>query len=157
MKNKKNFEYYIITILFVILIVTSFLQVIFRFVLNYPLGWTEEASRYIFIILIYLGASAAALGDNHVRVEVIDNFLPPKIKRYVDFCVRILCSICCVIMTFNLKGMIKNSIRSNQLSAALRIPISAMYIIVGILFLLIAFRFLQKSFEILKTKEGEKE
>jgi len=59
-KEKKPFEFYFITVLFSLLITVCFLQVLFRLVLNLPLAWTEELSRYIFIILVYLGASVAA-------------------------------------------------------------------------------------------------
>ncbi|MDB2142127.1 TRAP transporter small permease [Enterocloster clostridioformis] len=52
-----------------------FLQMLFRFVFNLPLAWTEELSRYVFIILTYCGASTAVLDNAHVRVELIDNVL----------------------------------------------------------------------------------
>ena len=80
MKKKKNFEYYLIVFLFTILIVVCFLQVLFRFVFNLPLAWTEELSRYVFIILIYCGASAAVLDNAHVRVELIDNVLSERCR-----------------------------------------------------------------------------
>lgn len=118
-KEKKTLEYYLIVILFSILIGVCFLQVLFRFVLNLPLAWTEELSRYIFIILIYCGASAAAKDNQHVRVELIDSLLPAKIKRIVDVVIRVICSIICVVISFNTFNMIKNAQTSHQLSAVL--------------------------------------
>ena len=55
-----------------------FLQMLFRFVFNLPLAWTEELSRYVFIILTYCGASTAVLDNAHVRVELIDNVLSAR-------------------------------------------------------------------------------
>ena len=46
-----------------------FLQVLFRFVFNLPLAWTEELSRYVFIILIYCGASAAVLDLSLIHIS----------------------------------------------------------------------------------------
>ena len=90
MKKKKNFEYYLIVFLFTILIVVCFLQVLFRFVFNLPLAWTEELSRYVFIILIYCGASAAVLDNAHVRVELIDNVLSERGRFALDIAVKLL-------------------------------------------------------------------
>ncbi len=152
-KEKKPFEFYFITVLFSLLITVCFLQVLFRLVLNLPLAWTEELSRYIFIILVYLGASVAAKENKHVRIELIDNIVNPKVKRILDFIVKLLCAFSCLLISFNIKNLIINSFRANQLSAALRLPMAFLYLLVGGMFLLIAIRFLQNAYIILKNKE----
>lgn len=154
--EKKDLEYYLIAIVFGVLIIVCFLQVLFRMVLNLPLAWTEELSRYTFILLVYLGASSAAKKGSHVRVELIDNFLPEKIRRWFSVVVQILCAAISMVITVNLKDLIVNALRANQLSAALRMPMAAMYIMVACMFTLIAVRFLQRAWYIAKEGTGEK-
>ena len=149
MKKKKNFEYYLIVFLFTILIVVCFLQVLFRFVFNLPLAWTEELSRYVFIILIYCGASAAVLDNAHVRVELIDNVLSERGRFALDIAVKLLCAAVSLVIAYN-------SSLSKQLSASLRIPMAGLYALVAVMFCLIAFRFLQAVFKmIVRKKEVE--
>lgn len=83
-RSKKPLEYYLIAVLFTLLILVCFLQVLFRFVLSLPLAWTEELSRYLFILLVYVGASAAAGEGKHVRVEIIDSVLPAKATKALN-------------------------------------------------------------------------
>lgn len=158
MKKKKNLEYFLIVFLFTILIVVCFLQVLFRFVLNLPLAWTEELSRYVFIILIYCGASAAVLDNAHVRVELIDNLLPERARFALDIAVKLLCAAVSLVIAFNSRKIISNASLSRQLSASLRIPMAGLYTLVAVMFCLIAFRFFQAVFRIIaRKKEVESE
>ncbi len=155
MSNKKrSFEYYFIAILFAILIICCFLQVLFRLVLNLPLAWTEELSRYVFIVLIYLGASAAAKERKHVRIEVIDNLLSPHMSRIISIIVQFLCAISCFVISINIKDLFLNSYRAHQFSAALRLPMAIMYFLVGLMFLIIGARFFQSGYLIFKDKNN---
>lgn len=152
---KKTIEYCLSVVLFVILIIVCFLQVLFRFVIKLPLAWTEEMSRYIFILLVYVGASAAALERKHVRVELIDSVLPPKAAKGLSAVVQVLCAAISLVITFNIKDLILNSARTQQQSAALRLPMAAMYAMVGAMFAVIAFRFLQAAWRTLREiREG---
>ena len=121
-KSKKPLEYYLTTILFTLLILVCFLQVLFRFVFSLPLALTEELSRYLFILLVYVGASAAAGEGKHVRVEIIDSVLPAKASKALNIVVQLLCALISLVIAFNLKDMILNADRMNQQSAALRLP-----------------------------------
>ena len=146
MKKKKNFEYYLIVFLFTILIVVCFLQVL----------WTEELSRYVFIILIYCGASAAVLDNAHVRVELIDNVLSERGRFALDIAVKLLCAAVSLVIAYNSRQIIYNASLSKQLSASLRIPMAGLYALVAVMFCLIAFRFLQAVFQmIVRKKEVE--
>ena len=51
-----------------------------RTIFNYSLSWTEELSRYIFIWQTWLGTSIALKYKQHIRVEILINFLK-KIKN----------------------------------------------------------------------------
>lgn len=51
--------------LLVVLSVTLFLQVLFRYVIKQPLPWTEEAARYALVWYAMLAAAAGAWGGHH--------------------------------------------------------------------------------------------
>ena len=53
-----------------------FLQIIMRGAFNSSLSWSEELSRYIFIWQIWLGADLAFAYGEHIKVEMIYNWLP---------------------------------------------------------------------------------
>ena len=83
MGERKEFEYYVITGAMLLLVLMGVLQILFRFVLNFSLSWTEELSRYLFILMVSHGASLALKRSNHVRVELIDIYVKSKIKKYI--------------------------------------------------------------------------
>jgi TRAP-type C4-dicarboxylate transport system permease small subunit len=55
------------------------LQIVFRYVLNTPLVWTEEAARYLYIWACYLGAAVALRRGNHIAITLAVERLPPRL------------------------------------------------------------------------------
>lgn len=53
--------------------VIVFAQVIMRYFFGNSLSWSEEAARYLFIWLIYIGISYAAKHDKHIKVDMLLN------------------------------------------------------------------------------------
>ena len=51
-----------------------------RYVLNDPLLWTEEAARYLMIWVVLIGASITMRHREHVRINVIVNLFPEKFR-----------------------------------------------------------------------------
>lgn len=62
------------------LIVMLFLQVVFRFVLEAPLAFTEEAARLLFAWLIFIGAARALYVSQHFMVDIVHKHLPAPIR-----------------------------------------------------------------------------
>jgi TRAP-type C4-dicarboxylate transport system permease small subunit len=62
-----------VLIVFATLFATVFLQFFTRYVLNDSLSWTEEAARYLLIILTFVGAINCQKADSHIRLEFIDH------------------------------------------------------------------------------------
>jgi TRAP-type C4-dicarboxylate transport system permease small subunit len=71
--------YYLFEILavsaFLIMISSSIMQVFFRYVLNAPLQWTEELARLMCVLTTYLGGVVVLLAREHIRVDIIDNYV----------------------------------------------------------------------------------
>jgi TRAP-type C4-dicarboxylate transport system permease small subunit len=59
------------------------LQIVFRYVLNAPLVWTEEAARYLYIWACYLGAAIALRRGNHIVIALVPERLPPRLGAAV--------------------------------------------------------------------------
>jgi len=58
-------------------------QVLIRYFIGGSLVWSEEAVRFLFIWLCFLGAVAVAERGGHIAVSVLVDILPPGLKRVV--------------------------------------------------------------------------
>ncbi|MEK7204232.1 MAG: TRAP transporter small permease [candidate division NC10 bacterium] len=59
------------------------LQVFNRYVVNYVLGWEEEASRYLMIWSSFLAAAYALKSGEQLGVEFVMRLLPARVRRMV--------------------------------------------------------------------------
>lgn len=144
-----GFEEYLSILLFSVLIILGFLQVIFRFFFNFSLDWTEEMSRYIFICLVYVAASLAVQRRRHVRVEVIDMFLNTKQRHYLGILVNVIWMLFSVIVA--LEGVVVAEGEITQLSPALGVSMAIFYAFIPFGFFLMALRILQNIIEDIRT------
>lgn len=70
-----NFTAQFSGILLLIMTVIVLLQVAFRYVLNIPLGWTDESSRFLMIYMTYLCLPIVYLRDQNIAMTfVTDKF-----------------------------------------------------------------------------------
>ncbi len=61
---------------FWLLAVIVFLQFFTRYVLNDSLAWTEEAARYLLILVCFLGSISAVRRGGHIALEFLPRMLP---------------------------------------------------------------------------------
>ncbi len=67
--------------LFTAMIVVTTLGVFFRYVLNNALPWAEEADRYLFIWLSFVGASITMRHKAHIAVDLLLRYVSPARRR----------------------------------------------------------------------------
>lgn len=60
------------------------LGVVFRYVLLSPLGWTEEAARYLMIWAASLAVSMGIMKGEHVGIGLVVQTFPPQLRRWVS-------------------------------------------------------------------------
>jgi TRAP-type transport system small permease protein len=61
-----------------------FLQVLFRYVFESPLAWTDELSRYLQVWMVFIGAAIATAQSSHFHLDLIHQYVPSGSARYVD-------------------------------------------------------------------------
>ena len=76
----KNLERWALLVFYVMLVATMFIEVIRREVFSYSSIWGEEIVRYSFIYLAWIGAAAAVKERGHIRIDVIMEYLNPRLK-----------------------------------------------------------------------------
>src|SRR5690625_4350266 len=73
----------IITLCLASVVVITFLQVFFRYVLKYPLTWSQEALMISFVYSILFGAALAVKNDEHLKVDLFEN-IPVIVRKILN-------------------------------------------------------------------------
>ena len=85
-----HLEEILIFIAFASMSLIIFFQVIMRYVFQASLYWSEEAARYLFIWLIYIGVSYGAKKDAHIAVTALDLVLNEKQRKWIKLTASLL-------------------------------------------------------------------
>jgi TRAP-type C4-dicarboxylate transport system permease small subunit len=101
-------------------------NVVLRYVFNSGITWAEEASRYLFIWLIFLGAIVASRENAHLGVDMLVRRLSVKNRRRVFIVNNLLLAI---TMGLCADGAWKlTELTINQVSASMRLPLAFVYV-----------------------------
>src|SRR6056297_2997955 len=76
----RNGERWLLLVFYVMLVGTMFIEVVRREVFSYSSIWGEEIVRYSFIYLAWIGAAAAVKERGHIRIDVIMEYVNPRLK-----------------------------------------------------------------------------
>ena len=68
------------TAAFIVMFLAALAQVLFRYVLQLPVPWTEELARTLFTWSMLFGIAVAIRRDEHIRVEVLTGRLGPRAR-----------------------------------------------------------------------------
>lgn len=137
--------------------ILALLQVIFRFVINFSLDWTEELARYAFIASIYAGASLGVTTNDHIRVEIIGMILPKlgqKIARIAADAIWLAFSVLITIQGF---GISQIFLSTGQHTPTLHLPTGYVYMVVPAGFLLMSLRLVQSLCRQIRSLAGHEE
>lgn len=116
---------------FAIVLIIMAAQVIARYILNAPLTWSEEFSRYSFVWISYIGCAYCVGVDGHTNISALLNKLPDRTRKILVCIGNVV--VMCVFM--RLLPIAMNYIAKNGKfpTSMMRIPIKYLYysLIVG--------------------------
>jgi len=110
---------------FISLVITTFLQVIFRYVINFSLSWADELSRYAFVWLVFCGIVVSFVRGEHAIMNFVVDLYRGKVKTFMCVFIDLLIFVLFVIL--GIGGVMLMQLSIGQSTAGLGIPKMLVY------------------------------
>jgi len=121
---------YLAAVLLASMTIIVFLQVLFRYVLNHPLDWSEELGSFAFVWMSLLGASIGLKRKEHPRLDLVVNHFSPNAQRVIAGLYNV--AILFLLFVLFLYGAKLTVSMKSQLTAALQYSVSFVYSVLPI-------------------------
>lgn len=145
-KNKLKIEETICISCIIVMLVVLTLQVALRYLFKNSNAWSDELSRYLFVWLIFIGASYAVTENAHIRIESAILIFPQKIRKHVKYIGNGFLLIFSILMFYHTLKYTIDLYYGNQMSIGLNIKMAYAYAALPVGFLLISIRIVQYKF-----------
>ena len=123
----EHFEEAIMVVLLALISCVMMAQIIARNVVN-SMTWPEEFSRYCYIWTVFLSLGYTIKKGNMLKVGIIMDLLPQKVRRTIEILVNIII-LAVFVVFFRYSITYTNILRTTgQLSPAMHIPMWIMYL-----------------------------
>ena len=105
--------------------VVCFAQIVARSIFNSSIMWSGEASRYLFVYVVFLAAVALTRDNSFICMDLIQSHIPQRARVYYDLVLRLLLiAYAAVLLIYGAQYAMQNAY---QRSSSLHIPKSILY------------------------------
>ncbi len=118
-------------IAFALMCLAVLTTIVYRFILQEPMLWAEELSRYLMIVGIFVAMPVAIRDHVHLGVDMFIAKLPGRmhmIAKFISDCITLAAYIAICIACYM---FLERTLAGSQMSPAMHIPMAIMY---GIIF-----------------------
>ena len=139
----EKFEEIIGVIVLAVVVSLIFIGVMMRLLFKSGLPWQEELSRMLYVMVVYLGASYGMRNNDHIRINIICDLLPPRARKVLRVITDIIWAgfnITVIIMAMQVYQKMQRFLGE---SAVLKIPLHVVFLIVPLGFALLTLRLIQ--------------
>lgn len=150
--NKKGEEVFLVIIIS-FSVVLLFLQVIMRYIFKNSISWSEEFARYLFLWMIWVGASLATKESRHLKAEFLENLVPKKVMDFISISALLLWLMFSLWLSYSSFFLTKDIYLSHQKSSAMQLPMFIPYASVPVGCTLMSIRLIQNIIFVLKKKK----
>ena len=147
-----QFEERVISISFMIVMSLIFLQVVFRYVIQESLVWSEELVRYIYVWECWVGISLVQRYDRHLKLTFLTERMKEKVQHIIEIAVNIVCIITAVALLYLGIKLVVFTGDLGTTSPVLKIPMTVYYMCLPIGCFLYLLRVLAQTVEKIKDR-----
>lgn len=127
-----------------------FLNVILRYFFNNPQSLLDEFSVYFVVWGIMAGLAVALRNDHHIKVDMLYNYLPLHVKRYVSIFANCLGLAFAVFFVIYGIELVQNYIAFGQRSTDSQFPLWIVNLIMPASGVMLGIRFIEKLYNLIK-------
>lgn len=144
--------------LMAVMVLNVLWQVASRYIFKSPSNFTDELSRYLLIWVSLLGASYVAGKKLHLAIDIIPQKLEGKNERNLNILINVLVALFSLfVMVWGGINLVYITLKLDQISSTLNIPLGYVYVAVPLSGLLIIYYSIVNLFEKPKTLEEQGE
>lgn len=143
LKLADRLEEYVCGVIFLVMTVIGFANVLVRYLSNYSFAATQEILLNGFLLLTVFGAAIAARRGEHLAVTLFADILPARIQPYVRWFAVSLSVVLLALSAWYCAEMVMNQRASGITSAGLQVPSWYYSLALPLGFLMIALRLVQ--------------
>lgn len=150
-----NLDIVVAAAVLAILVVLTFLGVIWRYVLSAPFTWLEEVQMACMVWIVFAAGGAAFRTGNHVAIEMVVDLMPKKIQKVVEILISAVVVIVIGYLFWQSIGFIQMFIKSGRSTSMLKIPFWLIYGIAPVSFILMIISYFYGIFTGVKSEAKE--
>lgn len=116
----------------IVMVVTVLCQVLFRYLLTFPLAWTEELSRLALILAVYSALPAAYVRGEHIAVDFFVRLIPGKAALAYIILLKAVTFLVLSYFAWGAFLQMQATWQMTFISLPPILPIGAMYLVEGL-------------------------
>lgn len=154
-ENIRSISGVIASLLLVTMFGSFLLQIFFRYIMGWSVGWTIEYVSIAWLWIILFGYAFVVRENDVIKLDILYAYLPEKTKRVFDFFTNLTCGM---ILILSLPKSIEYiEFMSIERTAYLRINFALLFSIYVPFAVVVSFRCLLNAWNALKGKGYETE
>jgi TRAP-type C4-dicarboxylate transport system permease small subunit len=132
--------------LFVLTLFLAVLQIILRNVFSAGLVWADPLLRIMVLWIGMLGALYATRKRRHIKIDILNHYLKPRIKKLTTRTVNFISGIICLLCSYYSVTFLLLEYEDNT-RAFMQVPAWLVESIIPVALLIMALRFIYFSFQ----------
>jgi len=117
-------EWIVITV-FVVMVLSTFVQVVCRYVLSFSLPWADELARHCLVWMVFIGMVVALVRGQHITVDILREHYRGRLRRWALTAIDLAGAILFAVLLYG--GILLMQLTATQTTSGMGIPKSLVY------------------------------
>lgn len=150
-----DLDVWVASAVLVILVVLTFLGVIWRRAFGAPFTWLEEVQLACMVWIVFAAGGAAFRYGNHVAIEMVVDMMPAKVQKICEILISVVVVAVLAYLLWQSIGFIGVFAKSGRSTPMLHIPYMLIYGIAPVSFVLMGVSWFYALFTGVKSEAKE--